>query len=67
MGWADLIFNLVLSLGDLLSFVIASHELSKRAQLAGPGPHSNFEPDSWRCPDASQIARVIASDRGSAK
>jgi hypothetical protein len=59
MGWADLIFNLVLCLGDLLSFVVVSHDLSKRARLAGPGPHPNVEPDAWRCPNASEIARVI--------
>jgi hypothetical protein len=31
MGWADLIFNLVLCLGDLISFVIACHDVGKRA------------------------------------
>jgi hypothetical protein len=61
MGWADLIFNLVLCLGDLLSFVMASHELRKRAQFAGPGPHPRFEPDAWRCPDSSQIARIVGA------
>jgi hypothetical protein len=61
MGWADLFFNLVLCLGDLLSFVMASHDLSKRAQLASPGPHPRFEPDAWRCPDPSETARVIGA------
>jgi hypothetical protein len=41
MGWADLIFNLVLCLGDLLSFFLATHELNKRTRLAGPGPYSH--------------------------
>jgi hypothetical protein len=31
MGWADLLFNLVLCLGDLLNFAMACHGLSKRA------------------------------------
>ncbi len=59
MGWAELIFNLVLCLCDLCSFVVASHDLSKRTRLASPGPHSDVEPDAWRCPDSSEIARVI--------
>ncbi len=31
MGWADLLFNFVLCLGDLLSFAMACHDVSKRA------------------------------------
>jgi hypothetical protein len=31
MGWAELLFNLVLCLGDLLSFVVAFHDPSRRS------------------------------------
>jgi len=57
MGWAELIFNLVLCLCDLFSFVVASHDLSKRARLASPGPHS----DDWRCPDSFEVARILGA------
>ena len=61
MGWADLIFNLVLCLGDLLSFVVASHEISKRARLAGAGLAPNGKPDDWRCPTSLEVSRVVGS------
>lgn len=46
MVWAELVVNLVLCLGDLLSFVIASHDVGKRVRLATPGPRAEFERDA---------------------
>src|SRR5262249_10348721 len=65
MDWAELIVNLI---GIVLEAGLwYSVDRSSAAQRRGSGNLRKAEPDDWRCPDASEIARVVSGSVAQAR
>ncbi len=61
MFWAGLVVPLLFNLIELI-FMFANHQAERTpSRRAGPNSIPAVPEDGWKCPDAAEIARVVAA------
>ncbi len=64
MVWVDLIGYLLECFGEPLIRYSVSQLDQNRACQPCSGPRPEIHPDDWKCPDASEVARVLGATLG---